>query len=163
MKNVVDIKNRIYTILIIVISVAIIFVLLYKFVIKRAPAIEVPEIKNSEKITVQTLEGIEIKLFERIGKTAECYCLFFELSNCQSCIYEGIMELENLEKNGKTCFGITIHDWYEEIRGWSQHYKLKTFFVLKKVAYYEYMHAPHLPLIIKFKEGKIDSYKYITP
>jgi hypothetical protein len=156
-------KDKIYTILILVLSIAIVFVLLYKFVIKRPLVIEGPKIENPEKITALRLDGSEVNLFGLISEKDECYCLLFELDNCQSCIYKGIVELETLEKEGKNCLGIAIHDWFEEIKGWSQHYKLKTFVVLKKVRYYEYIHSPHLPIIIKFKEGKINSYKYISP
>ncbi|MCK4763556.1 MAG: hypothetical protein KAW12_15255 [Candidatus Aminicenantes bacterium] len=156
-------SDRFYNVALLVLALAIVFVVVYKFVLNRPAGIEKPRIENPQEIAVATLDGGNIKLSDLIEKEKECYFLFFELTNCQSCIYKGVVELETLEKNGKKCFGAAIHDWPDEIKGWSHNYTLKTFVVIKKVAYYEHMHAPYLPVLIKFIDGEVHSYKYITP
>ncbi len=154
-------SERLYNLVMVVLSVGIVFVLIYKFLLKGPGTGERPKIENPHEITVMKLDGTVIRFSELIGETHECYCLFFELTNCQSCIYKGIFELENLEKKGKNCFAIAIHDWLEEIKGWSQHYELKNFSVIKKVDFYEHIHAPYLPIIVKFHNGRLSSYKYV--
>ncbi|MCI0470823.1 MAG: hypothetical protein L0Y73_04110 [Candidatus Aminicenantes bacterium] len=154
-------KNKIYNILIFVFACGLVFVLVYKFVIRKPAVIEGPRIDNPQDVIVYTLDGNETNLAESIGDKGDCYCLFFEISNCHSCILKGIYELENLEKNGKKCLGIALHDWLDDIKGWSQNYKLKTFLMIKKIVFHENFSVPYLPLLIRFKDGKIYSYQYI--
>ena len=38
-----------------------------------------------------------------------------------------------------------------------------SFFVLKKQDFYEHIHTPLMPVMIKIKNGNVESYRYITP
>lgn len=146
-----------------VVILAIITVILFKFVINKTGKEESFKINNIEKIMVSDLNGNQINFSDLLDKEGDTYILIFELRNCYSCIFKGIENLKSLKKSGKSCFGLAVHDYLDELNGWSTNHDFNPFFMIKKSEYFDNIHSTHLPVFIKITNGKVESYRFITP
>ena len=156
-------RDLFYNIAIAVAGIGIIPIIVFKFVIPQKPQQRIFGIKDYEKITVTDLNGNELKLRDLVPKDESTYCLLFEMTNCYSCIFEGIEDLKRLKSAGKPCIALVVHHLIDEVSGWSANHDFTPFFMLKKHDFYEHIHTPLMPVMIKIKNGKTESYRYITP
>lgn len=156
-------RDLFYNIAIGVVIIGIIAIVIFKFVIPKEPQQGIFGIKEYEKITITDLNGAELKLKDLVAKDESTYCLLFEMTNCYSCIFKGIEDLKRLKSAGKTCIALVVHHLIDEVNGWSANHDFTPFFVLKKQDFYEHIHTPLMPVMIKIKNGNVESYRYITP
>lgn len=146
-----------------VVVVVIIAIFLFKFVINKTGKEELFKINNIEKIVVSDLNGNEIKFFDLLDKEDDTFILIFDLRNCYSCIFKGIENLKSLKKSGKSCFGLAVHELLDELNGWSANHDFSPFFLIKKSDFFENIHSMNLPVFIKISNGKVESFRFITP
>jgi len=120
-------------------------------------------ISEIEKVRVVGIDGSNIGFGSLSGTKETVYCMIFELTNCGSCLYQGIEDLKSLKKEGKSCFALVVHDFFDEFKGFSGTHNFSPFYMLKKKDFYEYFSAEYLPVIVKINNGKVESFRYITP
>jgi hypothetical protein len=144
--------------------VVIIFILLYKFVLNDSPANEPFKVKNLKQINVTDLKGNYDSLEELLAANENTYCLIFELTNCYPCIQKGLDDLNELLSDGNKGFAIVVSNYYDEVEGWASKMASSTpVFVLKKSAFYENIHCTNLPVLVRFKNVRVENYRFITP
>ena len=119
-------RELFYDILIAVVVVTIIGVVVYKFVLKQNPQMEFA-IDELNKINLNTLSHSKIKMSDII-KDRDVFVLIIDMHNCYTCIHKGIEDLKRLQKSGKECFVIVIHDYLDEVKGWSETIDFKPFY-----------------------------------
>ena len=61
-----------------------------------------------------------------------------------------------------TCIVLVVNDLVNEVSGWAAVNDFTPIFMLKKVDFYEHFHSVRTPVMVKFKNGKVASYRYIT-
>jgi hypothetical protein len=154
--------DRFYNIGIGVLVIGIAAVLIFKFVLDDPPH-ESFRINGIDQIIVSDLNGNEIKLSEFLAKDTATYFMLFGLNDCFSCIYLGLEDLKVLKKAGRPCFGLVVHDYIEEVGGWAAQYDFTPFLVLKKLDFLENIKSASTPVFVKFADGKVESYGYISP
>jgi hypothetical protein len=145
--------------IIILVLVGIILTILYVRFSKRER--NSFECRSLEKIYVFDRNGIERRFVELSDFRNDSYVLFLEISNCPSCISKGFSELRSLLKEGKTAFVIVIHDWLEEWNSWTAAYDDLPIFMMKRATYHDYIFSPYLPVVAKFKKGRLLNHRYI--
>jgi hypothetical protein len=143
-----------------VILIAVVF--LFRFVIKKDRTMQVA-IENPEKIDLITLENKTVTLDRLEKQSGYLYLAIFDYSDCYSCIVKGLNDLRALQGKGKNCAAIVLHEYIEEIRGWSANQDFSPFYMMRKSVFYEHIKTPHTPLFVCIKNGKIDSFRFITP
>jgi hypothetical protein len=147
-----------YSILIVFLSICIVLVILFKFILKPGPGFN---IEKRESIRVTDLNGKESGLFSLFNGKEDTYLLIFSFNDCSSCIYRGIEELKTIKKAGRTCIAIVVHDYYEEIKSWSANQDFSPFVVLKRIDFYEHIKTSSTPVLVKIRNGKIKNAFYI--
>lgn len=152
-----------YTIAIVVLIVLIIAVVLFKFVLREKNPQETFRIRSFEEITVIDLNGSEIKLPQLMAEDQSTYCIMFRITDCFSCVFESIQELIHLKNSGKSCIGLIIHDRLDEVNGFTANYEFSPFFMITRVAFYDYIKSPITPVLVKIKNNKVESYRYFMP
>ncbi|MCP4214118.1 MAG: hypothetical protein GY765_05655, partial [bacterium] len=109
------------------------------------------------------LQGDTLKLGDALDSDKPTYCFIFQLKDCASCIFKGLDDLVQLKKQGSSCIAIALHDYVEEVEGWSAHRDFSPFYVLKRADFYAQVHSMMLPVFVKFQDGKVKSFRFITP
>ena len=156
-------SNRFIYIGIVILLIAIVIVLQVKFkFFTKANSRDSFKIDEIENIFIKDLNGSDLKLSELLSKNEVTFCLVFELSNCGSCILDGLEDLKKLQDEKTQCIALIVHDIVDEVSGWSVHQDFTPFFAMKKRDFYEYIQSALLPVIVKFKNGKVIKYRYIT-
>jgi len=154
--------ERLYNIAIGVLLVGITVLFISKFGLKQSPQ-ESFAIKEIDRIMVTDLMGNEIPLSKWYSNEEPVYFLIFDLKDCFSCISRGLEEFKSLKTAGKSCFGLVVDDYYQEVSVWASNYEFLTFLVLKRPEFYQHIKSVVTPVIVKIENGKADSYRYITP
>jgi len=150
-----------YSILIAILSICILLVILFKFILK--PGVSGFDLENKESIIIRDLDGKEAKLFSLFENKEDTYLLIFSFNDCSSCIYRGIEELKAIKKAGRNCIAVVVHDYYEEIKSWSANQDFSPFVVLKRIDFYEHIKTATTPVLLKIGDGKIKNAFYIYP
>lgn len=145
-----------------ILSAAIIAVVIFKFVINRKSSIPFT-INEIEKTEIFDLNGNELKLASLISQNSNAYVLIFNLKDCHSCVADGIDILGKLSKEGRQCLGIAIHDQIEDIDGWSINFDFRPFYMIKTVDFLDHIKCPITPILLEFKNQKVESYSYLLP
>lgn len=145
-----------------VLTVAIIGVVIFKFVINRKPSTSF-EINGIEKARVFDLSGSELKLDRLIPQNGTAHVLIFNLRDCHSCVSDGVEILKKLKQEGRQCLGIAVHDRIEDVDGWTINFDFSPFYMIKTVVYFDYIKSPITPVLLKFKNQKVESYTYLLP
>jgi hypothetical protein len=138
-------------------ALGIVLVIIFKFVLNQKPQ-ESFTIKNMDEINVIDLSGNRSKLANFLEKDDITYLLIFQLNDCYSCIYRGMKDLKDLQQAGKQCLGLVVHDYTEEVSGWSTQQDFSPFLVLKRLDFFEYVKSAHTPVFVKIVKGKIDCF-----
>lgn len=154
-------KDRLFYSVVAVLLSLIVVIGINKFYIGKKQA-NSPRMENPEEIIITNLDNTQVTLASLLKEPARTYILILEIYNCSSCIYKGLSELESLTKEGEECFCLVVHDWPQEVAGWSQHYDYQRFVHIKKAAFYQYFHSPYLPVLLKIENKKIKSSRYIS-
>jgi len=141
--------------------IGIIAVIVFKFVLPGKSQLGGFAVKDLEKIAVMDLSGNKLQLSDLLSKDLSTYCFLFELTGCYSCIFRGIADLKQLKAAGKPCIALAVHHLIDEVAGWSANQDFSPFFMLEKHDFYEYIHTPVMPVMIKIKNGKVESFRYI--
>lgn len=149
-----------YSILITLLSICIVLVILFKFILKPKPGFN---IENRDRLTVTDINGKEINLFSLFDHKEDTYLLIFSFNDCSSCIFRGIEELKAIKKAGRNCIAIVIHDYYEEIKSWSTNQDFSPFVVLKRIDFHDHIKTSLTPVLVKIRNGKIKNAFYILP
>jgi hypothetical protein len=147
---------------IVILAVVIVIVVIFKFVINRQP-VDSFAINEPGDIKVFDLSGSEIQFQQIISKNGDTYCLIFKINDCPSCIYDGVEILIKLKAGGKHCIGIVTHDLLDEVNGWTINFDFRPFFMLQTIDFFEHIKSPITPVLVKFKNQDIASYRYFTP
>jgi hypothetical protein len=145
------------------VAIGIIAVFVFKFVLPDKPQQDGFAVREFEKITVIDLSRNELQLADLVSKDLSTYCFLFEMTNCYSCIFQGIEDLKKLKAAGKPCVALAVHHLIDEVAGWSANYDFSPFFMLEKHNFYEHIHTPVMPVMIKIKNGKVETFRYIQP
>lgn len=156
-------KNYIVNIIQGVLIVSAIVVMLFAFVINKEAGVKAFGIKEFENIPVTDLEGSEIKLVDLVSKDENTYIFIFRLLDCPSCVKQGIQDLRSLVKAGKSGLVLVVYDSMDEVEEIAAQYNLSLFFLLGKKDFFEYVHTPVMPVLIKIKNNKLQSHRYIRP
>lgn len=145
-----------------VLIIAIVVLVVFKFILPQKAK---PDfwIKDYEKVTVMDLDGNELLLPSLFDKDGSTYFLIFDMSDCFSCISKGLEDLKSLKNAGKPCLAIVVHHMVDEVRGWSANYEFSPFFVIMRPAFYEHIKTPLTPVMVEFKNGGIESYRFLRP
>jgi hypothetical protein len=144
--------------LIALLSICIVLVILFKFILKPKPGFN---IENRDSLTVTDLNGKEINLISLFNDKEDTYLAIFSFNDCSSCIYRGIEELKAIKKAGRNCIAIVVHDYYEEIKSWSTNQDFSPFVVMKRIDFHEHINTQTTPVLVKIRNGKIKSAYYI--
>ncbi len=144
-----------------VLFVAIVVVVLFKYVIRDDSHLF--HIENLNIISVAELDGKVVPLIDLVDKNGDTYCLIFELNNCYSCIVNGLEDLKKLQAAGAKCIAIVVHDYIEEVNGWSKNHDFSHFYIIKKIDFFKTIHSSVLPVVFRIKDGKVKNFKFITP
>jgi hypothetical protein len=155
-------NDWVFNITSLVLIMGIIFLIAFKFFIngKNKGDFGIAEI---QQLKLADLNGNNLNFFYLLSENNETYCLFFELNNCYSCIYKGIEDLKKLKVSGCQTMGIAIHDYINDVEGWSANHEYTPFFVLKKTDFYKHFSCSLLPVLVKFHKGEVNSYRFVTP
>lgn len=156
------IKNLILNGLIVILISGIVYLALQKFVLKNKSG-KICDITSIDSIRITDIDGRSELLSGLLAKDTETYLYIFELSNCYSCISQGLMDMENLKKAGFKCISLVVHHRVDEIKGWSSTQTFSPFYVMKKEDFYRYIKTPYLPVVLKIKEKKVENSRFITP
>lgn len=151
-------KSMLFSISVAVLCMGIILVIVFKFVLKREDSFAIYDIDN---MYVVDFDGNEIKFSSLLNKNESTYCVIFKLEDCSSCILNGVEDLKTVEKNGKKGFGLVVHDYIDDVKGWANHYKKLDFYILKPMDFIDNIKSPSIPVFIKLKENKVESFRYI--
>ncbi len=153
-------KNFYLNIAIIMMIIAIILLVVFKFVIndnRNDVSLDI------EKTNLVDLNGNKIKLSQMLSNDKVTYCLIFDMNDCPSCILKGLNDLSELKKTGLKSMAIVVHNRIDEVSGWSSNYDYSPFYMLNRNKFYEYIHVQSTPVIIKIRNGKVENYRYIFP
>ncbi len=153
-------KDTVYNIIIGFFIIAITILVVVKFFLKGDKTSFVIEDLND--VEISDFSGKKFNLISLLNKNEETYFLMLEVDNCGSCISKGLSELKSLQKVGKTCIPIVIHDRVNEISGWASNYDFSSFFCISKKTYYEYFKFTYLPVIFSIKNKTVKIIRYIT-
>lgn len=118
--------------------------------------------ENLESIVLTDMNGDQCQLAELLTAKKSTFMMLMETDNCPPCIYKGIQDLSALKKSGHCCFVVVVHNWPDEIGGWSQNYAFSPFYVLPETSFYRHFNLTHLPVILKLKNRRIKNIRYIT-
>ncbi|MCU0287447.1 MAG: hypothetical protein MUF15_13770, partial [Acidobacteria bacterium] len=105
--------ERFYNFVIALLLVGIFVLVIFKFVLKQPQ--ESFGIKDIDQISVNDLVGNIVPLAKCFSNNRDTYILIFDLKDCFSCIYRGLEELKSLKNAGKTCFGLIVDDYYQDL------------------------------------------------
>jgi len=142
------------------ISVAIIVVTLFKFVLNKEARIITVE--NPRKVTLMSTDERLINLVDLMENRDDFFVVIFGFEDCYSCISRGLSDLSALKKAGKNCAALVVYDYLDDIKGWSEKQEFSPIFMIKKSVYFENIKTPHLPVFIHFRKGEIEKYQFIT-
>ncbi len=158
-------KDIIFSSAIVVMLIAVVVVVVFKFVLSPGPVRQEKSfgIDALDNLVLIDMNNNSFKFPDLLDKNKETYCLIFEMTNCYSCIYYGIEDLKKLRKAGKDCMAIAVDDRLHEVAGWSEKQGFSPFFMLGKVDFYDHIHSPTLPVMVKIKDGEIKNFRFITP
>ena len=156
MKKTIDI---ILNVLIGLLIIAVFVLLYFRFFKKNESSFD---IKGINHIYVYSIDNEKINISNIIKEKNEIYILFLEPTNCPSCIHNAFFEMQNLKEDGKNSLILVIYDWFNEWKNWTQNYDFTPIFMIKKETYLKHIFSPYLPVLVKFKGGKIKNYKYVT-
>ncbi len=158
------IKENLLNATLVLIIIAVVTVILFKFVLTgdhhdhNAVSIE-----NPDQISLIDMHGNSIKFPDVVDSDRETYLLIFEMTNCYTCIFDGIGDLIKLKKAGKNCLTIAVHDQLIDVSGWSATHDFTPFYMLKKVDFYEHIRCSKFPVMVKLKNGVPISHRFIEP
>jgi len=155
-------SDLIFRISVIVIGLAITGVLLFRFVLNKDQK-NLVAIDNPDKITLFSVDEEVISLSQLMGKSKTLYFVIFNLNDCYSCIAKGFDALGAMQKEGKNCAAIVIHEYVDEIKGWSEKQDFSPIYMMKRSVFYNYIRTPHVPLFVHISKGKIRNFQFITP
>ena len=156
-------KDLIFSLGIVVLLIAVVVVVVFKFVLNRGRQDAAFRINAFENLVLIDMNNNPIKFPDLLDKNKETYCLIFEMTNCYSCIYFGIEDLKKLREAGKDSMAIVVDDRLYEVAGWSEKQEFSPIFMLKKIDFYDHIQSSLLPVLVKIKDGEVKSYRYITP
>jgi len=153
-------KDLFLNILLGAVAVSLILLSVSKFLLKTKS--NSPEMmKEIEKISVVGIDGREKKLTQLLKEDTDTYCMIFGLTDCATCIYKGIGDLQALEKKKNRCIAIAVHDSLDDVKGFAGTYTFGHFFMMSKPDFYKHVAVQHLPVIIRFDGARIKSFFYI--
>jgi len=156
-------RERLLDIGIIILALVIILILFVKFnPLEKKKKLSV-SIDNIELLNVIDLNSNSIRLVDIMRSSEETYCMLFELTSCHSCILQGIEDIKSLREAGNESIIILVHDYFEDFKGWSISKNINFSYLMKKSDFYKHINIPALPVILKFKENQLRSFKFITP
>jgi hypothetical protein len=158
MKN----RNLFYNISILILSLAIIIVVLFKFVLNHNVE-KAFDIKNYDQIHLVDFSGKQVNFSDILCKHKSLYFLIFGLNSCYSCVSKGLMDLKDLSKSGNFCIAIAVHDNINELKGWARHEDFSPFYMLSKENFYKSIKSQYLSVIVKIDDKVIKNYRFITP
>lgn len=121
------------------------------------------KIGDMAQIELSSFDNKTITLEEIIAPNLESIVLFLKATDCPSCISKGLSELKALKEAGKACFVIVVYDWIEDLNNWIKNYNMDSFLTARKDNFNSHIYTLVLPVIVYFKEYRINSYKFITP
>ncbi|MCP5105384.1 MAG: hypothetical protein GY950_18490 [bacterium] len=154
-------RNLIYDIGIVVLLIVVVAVVYVKFFAAK-PQSPV-DIKGIDTLTVLDTSGTAVKFSGLMENGRSAYVFIFYMDDCYSCIHRGIQDLVQLQKDGKNCVGLVVHELINEVEGWSAKQEFSPFFMIKKTDFYEHVNTSMTPVIMKIVDGKVESSRYITP
>lgn len=156
-------RERLLDFVVIILALAIVFILFVKFnPLEKNNKFSV-SIDNIESVKVMDLHSESIKLIDAMNSSEETFCMIFELTNCFSCIVNGIEDVKSLREMGNASIIILVHDNFEDFNGWSISKNINFAYLMNKSDFYKHINVPTLPVILKFKENKLRSFRFITP
>jgi hypothetical protein len=140
--------------------ISVVVVVLIKFVLPGKSWSEY-KFQDFEKITVFDIEGKETKFSTMVSTSESTYCFLFNMEDCYSCIVKGIQDLESLKNSGKRAIAVMVHDYPDELKGWSGNFKFTPLYSIKRAEVYEHIIVPKLPVMLEIKDNEIESIRYI--
>lgn len=155
-------KEKVVNGLIFFLCAMIIVIVFIKFgvpMIRRSDRIDV----NFSKINLLTIENKSVS-YEELNNEKKDYCVFFfSLKDCMTCVMKGLLDVENMQKNGDDVLLIIIHNDVNEMKSWLGTYANgNEAYMISSEQAYKYIRSPYLPIMVTVDGGKIENYRYIT-
>ena len=157
----IKISENLVNYLLVVFSIVLIIVVLFKFVIKKGNPSNFS--MDVAAITITSLDRAQIKLIDLVKNKSDTYILVFKLNDCYSCIAKGIEDIQNLHTSGHEYVSIVIHDSLYDIQGFAETFPKVVFYQMTTADQYEHIRSPIFPVVVKLKNDKVVTYKYVTP
>ncbi len=143
-------------------AIGIILLGVSKFMLKTKSNSSVM-VNEIEKINILGIDGKEKRFTELLKEDTDTYCMIFDLTDCATCIYKGIADLQALKKEKIPCVAIAVHDSIDDVKGYAGIHDFNPFFMMRKKDFYKYVSVLQLPVIIRFNGTDIKSFRYILP
>lgn len=156
MKN----KDLFLNIGMVVMILAVVVAVLFKFVIKPSPP-ALFKINDLEKLVVTDMAGNPIQLVDLLDDKQETFIGLFEMHTCYSCIFDTVELAKQTKIAGKPALIIPIHDVLDDVQGWSTTIDFSFVYMMKRMLYHDQITCPVLPVIIKMKNRKVIDYKFV--
>jgi len=153
-------KDGIYNLLIILLSLGVITVALFKFILTAEPGIV--RVEDVDHIRLRDTSENTLKLNPLLNGELDNYILLFEMDNCGSCITKGLNELEFFREKGKNCLAIMIHDRPVELAGWADNYEFHPIYFISRSGFYEYFNCQQLPVLFAISGDQVRIIRYFT-
>lgn len=155
-------KELVANVIIGLLVIAVIAVIVIKFVIGNKPTATF-DIRNMDEIEVLDLENNPVRFTNLLSSEGVVYCLLFDNRDCTSCIIKGLDDIKALRKEGKRTLTLAMFDLMDDLRAWANVNECQDIFLLKKVTFYDHFFCQTTPVMIRFNNRDIEAFKYIIP
>lgn len=152
-------NDRFFKVMVTLLIIAILATLAYRLTRKPGDRVTIPSMERFEVVDPQ---GQAVPFLSEVGDHAEMYCFVMTLSNCERCIYNGMTDIEAMKAAGKQVMVLVVNDWPQEVQGWSVHYAGTPVYSVSVASFYAAVQTPYLPVILTFKQGRLDGWRFIT-
>lgn len=142
-------------------TAAIVVVVVIRFVLNRSK--DIVEMAPPNEIDLVSIDNEKVTLAQLLGEEQDLYFLIFDMNGCYTCILSGLNDLMELEKAGRNCIAIVLHEYLDEVKGWSKTQQFSPFFMVRKSVFYDRFKIPHLPVLIQYKKGEIVNFRFLSP
>lgn len=121
------------------------------------------QIKTPSQIHLQSFKGATVNFDEIISKKEEAYVFILRIDSCPGSILKSFEKSSSLKAKGYRVVFITVHNWFNEWKAWIENFDFPqdNLYMMKKEEFTAHFLVPHLPIILRFKNGKVVGYEIV--
>lgn len=147
-------------IVVVIIGIAVLVMTKF-FVFKANP--DTFGIDRPDQVDLLDMEENRIRFSSLCKSDLPVFFLMFQINDCYSCIHRGLTDLNSLQSEGMNCFAVVINDSFQDLSGWLSHEAFSPFYMVRRNVFIEHFKSSYLPVLVKMADGRVVSYRYITP